>query len=118
MALVHEPKSKPRNRLRFSLRTLLVFALLVSAYFAGRAPMMHRAQRAEQERDEYRRLAEQHKQDAMRLQTELSFAKRITVLPRPPSPEVNTRVLIDAGMMIDALEHQQRYLPSPTDMLR
>jgi hypothetical protein len=37
--------------MRFSLRTLVMLMATVSAYYAGRAPMLHRVERAERERD-------------------------------------------------------------------
>jgi hypothetical protein len=37
--------------MRFSLRTLFTIVLAASAYYAGRAPMLHRVERAERERD-------------------------------------------------------------------
>ena len=48
--------------LRFSLRTLLTLVLAVSAFFAGRSPMVHRVRQLEQERDEFKKLAEQERE--------------------------------------------------------
>ena len=36
-------KANPRKRVQFSLKTLLVLTLIVSAYFAGRIPAERRA---------------------------------------------------------------------------
>ena len=36
-------KANPRNRVQFSLKTLLVLTLIVAAYFAGRIPAERRA---------------------------------------------------------------------------
>ncbi|MBW3599933.1 MAG: hypothetical protein KY475_22010 [Planctomycetes bacterium] len=99
-----------RRRLSFSLRTLLIFALLISAYFCGRAPMMHRVERAEQERDEFQRLAEQRKREVNSLVKHVSLLKKDAL--RRSTPEG-----VDAGMMADAIEHQQRYFPAPTPEL-
>jgi hypothetical protein len=46
-----QPTNDRRNWMRFSLRTLVTVMLIVSAYYAGRAPMLHRVERAERERD-------------------------------------------------------------------
>lgn len=125
MSVPHEPKRARRNRLRFSLRTLLLVVLLGSAYFAGRAPVWRRAQHAERERDEYRRLAEQHEAELARMSGRASLRQySLQILaPRdttgrpsfmiPLSNDIHPT--IDAGMMLDALEHQQQYLSSPQE---
>lgn len=94
------------NWLRFSLRTLLLLMLLISAYLGGRMPATRQLQQAEQElarlkleREEAERLA------ALTQQRLNAIRVRFAV------PKQRNRQSIDAGMMLDALDHQQRYAP-------
>jgi hypothetical protein len=85
----------------------MVLVLVVSAYLAGRAPLVHRLEQAERERDEAKKLAEQMQHQAaqaLRL-SQQRLQTRILRIPARKDPSSS----IDEGMIIDALEHQQRF---------
>jgi hypothetical protein len=92
------PTPQRANPLRYSLKSLLIVVLIASAYYAGRAPMVHRVERAERERYEALKDAQQSKE---RAQEYAAAAVR--------AYQHNNLRHVDEGMTIDALEHQQRF---------
>ncbi len=78
--------------LRFRMRTLLLLPVILAAFFAGWSANQRDLQR----------LAEEAKADAKRYTDALVEARRV----RHGRAQRNGTVL--EGMMIDALEHQQR----------
>ena len=136
-----QPKAPAGRRwMQFSLRTLLVAMLVVAAFFAGRMPMVRRAELAERQRDAAEEKAQQAELLAQQIQTQAARRWIIRTTPggnqvqyryispaRPAPPSANsTRTIstnllpqqvvppnwrhdVDAGMIFDSLESQQRW---------
>jgi hypothetical protein len=93
--------------LRFSLKAIFLLMLLVCTFFAGRASMMPRLLEAEKQRDAVRQLSELRRQEMQAVLNNVRVAR----LPANSSLSPGIRG-IEEGMMMDAMEHQQRHFPT------
>jgi hypothetical protein len=98
--------SRPQPFRQFSLRTMLLVVLLICTFLAGRASVQPELSRARAEAERARKKAEQGSVSLELIRAQLA---RVISVPRRFELIEPPRWNVDRGMMIDALEHEQRF---------
>jgi hypothetical protein len=102
----------PRRR-QFSLRTLLLVVLLICTFLAGRLSMRAQVERAQAEgkraRTESELVRRRLEAEVTRLRLAAVRATLSAYQGRHPVGDIEKEMMIEKGMMIDALEHEKRF---------